>query len=207
MVQVWYAILQMQTKQNAHTMKTLVTLLMTMSLAFGSLAAEKSLMEISSIEVGEQRFTLRMAEAVGSMHVYIIDSNGKVIDRNLFIVKGPLNIPFNMSKLPEGDYKIKLKTKEETIDFDMENKKEVEKKLLAYVKPIDPKTFSLKVLGVEQAGTEVTIFDKSGKKIATDNIQEIGGFSKQYHLKFMKLEEIYLRVISADGKIKYLYFD
>jgi len=188
-------------------MKTLVTLLMTMSLALGSLAAEKSLMEVSSIKVGDQRFTLSLSEAVGSIHVSIINSNGKVIDRNMFIVKSPLNIPFNLSKLPEGEYKIKLKTREETIDFLVENKKKVEKKLLAYAKPIDDKTFSLKVLGVEKAGTVVTIFDKSGKKIKTDKIQAVGGFVKNYHLKFMKLEEVYLQVRNADGKIKYLYFD
>lgn len=207
MVQVWYDVMQKQPKQNTHTMKTLVALLMTMSLAFGSLASEKTLMEISSIEVGEQRFTLSLAEAVGRVHVSIINSDGKVIDRNLFIVKGPTNIPFNMTKVPEGKYKIKLQTKEETLDFELENKKKVEKKLLAYVKPIDAKTFSLKVLGVEQAGTEVTIFDHSGKIIGRDNIQETGGFSKKYHLKFMKLEEVYIKVLSADGKIKYLYFD
>ncbi|SHN20907.1 protein of unknown function [Cyclobacterium lianum] len=188
-------------------MKILATLLMTMSLAFGSLAAEKSLMEITSIQVGEQKFTIHLAEAVGRVHVSIINAAGKVIERNLFIVKEPLNIPFNISKLPEGAYKVKLKTKEETVNFELENKKKVEKKLMAYAKPLDERTFSLTVLGVEKPGTEITIFDESGKRIATDEVRNTGGFSKNYHLKFMKLDEVYVRVRNADGKIKYLYFD
>ncbi|WP_162342636.1 T9SS type A sorting domain-containing protein [Cyclobacterium salsum] len=188
-------------------MKTLATLVLTLSLALGGMAADKSLMEISSIEAKEQRFTLRLTEAAGQVMVSIYNPDGKLIDRNHYKVNSPLNIPYNLSKMPEGNYKVKLETKEEIVSFKMENRKKVEKKLLAYTEIIDPKTFTLKVLGIEKPGTEVTIFDNSHTKIATDVIQETGGFAKNYHLKFLKVEEVYLQVKDAEGRIKYLYLD
>lgn len=188
-------------------MKTLATLVLTFSLALGSMAADKSLMEISSIEAKEQRFTLRLTEAAGLVTVSIYDPAGKIIDKNHYKVNSPLNIPYNLSKMPDGRYKVKLETKKETVTFAVENREKVEKKLMAYAKIIDNKTFTLKVLGVEKPGTEVTMFDNSHTKIATDVIQETGAFAKKYHFKFLKLEEVYLRVKDAEGRIKYLYLD
>ncbi len=188
-------------------MKTLATLVLILSLALGGMAADKSLMEISSIEAKEQRFTLRLTEAAGQVMVSIYNPAGKLIDRNHYKVNSPLNIPYNLSKMPEGNYKVKLETKEETVSFEVENRKKVEKKLLAFAKIIDQNTFTLKVLGIEKPGTKVAIFDNRNTKIATDVIQETGGFAKNYRLKFLKLEEVYLRVKDAEGRIKYLYLD
>ena len=77
---------------------------------------------------------------------------------------------------------------------------------MAYAKPIDEKSFNLKVLGLTDPGTEVTIFRTDHKVLLKDKIQEEGGFSKNYRLKFLKLHQVYLKV-ENEGKKKFLYFD
>lgn len=108
-------------------MKTLTTLVLTVSLALVGMAADKSLMEISSIEAKGQRFTLNLTEAVGHVMVSIYSPSGKLIDRNHYKANSALNIPYNLSKMPEGTYKVKLQTKEETVSYEVKNRKTVEK--------------------------------------------------------------------------------
>jgi hypothetical protein len=188
-------------------MKTITTLMLVIGLSFSSFAIDKSLMEVSSVEIQEQRFILNLAEAIGPVTISIYNPEGKIIDRNFFQVKTAQKIPFNLSQLPEGEYEVKLDTKEESLSFNINSHKEVEKKLMAYAKAIDENTFNLLVVGVTDPGTKVTIYCNDHKVLTTDEIQELGSFSKNYHLKYMKLNEIYLRVKNAEGKTKYLYFN
>ena len=93
------------------------------------------------------------------------------------------------------------------MSFEVANTKKVEKKLLAYGKVINNNTISLKVVGVEKPGTTITLYDKFDKKIASDQVNVLGGFSKNYVLKNFKSSEVYMKVENAEGMSKYLYFD
>ncbi|WP_375584888.1 hypothetical protein [Cyclobacterium xiamenense] len=188
-------------------MKTLATLLLTFGIVVGSMASEKSLTEITSINNEGQRFTLRLAAAVGPLTVSIYDPEGTLIAKDHYRVDCPLTIPYNLSEVPEGNYKVHVTSSEESVRYAVASKKPTPKRPMAYARVLDEKTFSLKVLGVEKPGTRVTIYDQNHKRIATDTIDETGGFSKKYHMKFMKVEEIYLCVHDADGRATYLYLD
>jgi hypothetical protein len=188
-------------------MKTFATLVLTLGLVVGSMASEKSLMEIASIEQEGQRFTLRLAAAIGPLTVSIYDPNGKLIAKDRYQVDCPLTIPYNLTEVPEGTYDVEIKTGEESVRYGVASKKPAPRRPMAYAKVLDEKTFSLKMLGVKKPGTRITIYDQNHKRIASDTIEETGGFSKKYHLKFMKVEDIYLRVQDANGRASYLYLD
>ena len=187
-------------------MKALATLFLVIGMSYSSFAWDKSLKEVSSVETQEQRFIIKLAEYIGKVRISIYDKNNFIISRNFFTVDGPQNIPFNLSSVPEGQYRVKLETKEEAQSFEINSFKKVEKKLLAYAKPIDDNSFNLKVLGLTDPGTEVTIYRTDHKVLLKDKIQEEGGFSKNYKLKFLKLHQVYLKV-ENEGKKKFLYFD
>jgi pyruvate/2-oxoglutarate/acetoin dehydrogenase E1 component len=74
-------------------------------------------------------------------------------------------------------------------------------------KEIDKNTFNLKVLEITDPGTIITIFSNSHKVLMTDEIQETGGFSKNYHLKHLIVDQVFLKAENAKGKSKYLYLD
>ncbi|WP_339925565.1 DUF3244 domain-containing protein [uncultured Cyclobacterium sp.] len=188
-------------------MKTLATLLLAIGLSFSSFALDKRLMEVSSIEIQEQRFAIKLSEAIGKVRVTIFNPKGHIINRTFFEITSPQNIPFNLSDIPEGLYKVKLDTKDDSQTFDVKSYRKVETKLMAYAKAVDKNTFNLKVLGVSDPGTMVTIFSNNHKVLMKDEIQETGGFSKNYHLKHLILGQVYLKVEDAKGKSKYLYFN
>jgi hypothetical protein len=188
-------------------MKTLMTAVLALSIFFTSYASDKSLMEVTSIETKDQRFSVTLKEAVGRVHISVYDGKGRMIDRNLFRANEPLVIPFNLSQLPEGKYRVKVETKDEEVNFEVSSRKPIEKKLLAYANVVDAHTISLKVVGIEKPGTSVSIYNQSHRKIASDNIHVLGGFKKNYVLKDMKASDVYMRVTDASGKMKYFYFD
>ncbi|WP_146947582.1 DUF3244 domain-containing protein [Cyclobacterium qasimii] len=188
-------------------MKTLATLLLAIGLSFSSFALDKRLMEVSSVEIQEQRFQVKLTEAIGMVRITIIDPKGKIINRTFFEITAPQNIPFNLSEIPEGHYKVKLETKEDSQTFEIKSYRKAETKLMAYAKAVDKNTFNLRVLGVADPGTIVTIFNNNHKVLMRDEILETGGFSKNYHLKHLILKQVYLKVENAEGVSKYLHFD
>ncbi|AKP51038.1 DUF3244 domain-containing protein [Cyclobacterium amurskyense] len=188
-------------------MKTITTLMLVFGLSFSSFAIDKGLMEVSSVEIQEQRFTINLAEAIGQVRISIYDPNGNIINRTFFKVSGPQRIPFNLSQVPEGHYKVMLETKDESRNFDIASYRKVEKKVMAYAKAIDENSFNLRVLGITEPNTKVTIYSDNHKVLLKDEITEMGGFSKNYHLKYLKLSKIYLKVENAEGKSKFLYFN
>jgi hypothetical protein len=188
-------------------MKTLITLLLVIGLSSSSFSMDILLREVSSVEIQEQRFVLKLADAIGPVRISIINPQGKIIDRTFFRVTTAQKIPFNLSLLPEGDYKVKLDTKEESLSFNINSYKKVEKKLMAYVKTIDENSFELLMVGVAEPGTKVTVYSSDHKVLNIDKIDEVGSFTKNYHLKYMALENVYLKVQNAKGKSKYLYFN
>lgn len=150
---------------------------------------------------------LRLEEGIGKVKVSIYNSKGNLVDRTHFNIQSRLNIPFNLGELPVGVYKVKLQTKEETISFEVTTKKKAEKRLLAYGKALDDHTINLKVEGIEKPGISVTLFDQNHEKVASDNIQVVGSFSRNYLLKNLRTDEVYMRVMDAEGKHKFLYFN
>jgi len=111
-------------------MKTIATLFLAIGLSFSSFALDKRLMEVSSVEIQAQRFAIKLSEAIGKVRITIFDPQGKIINRTFFEITSPQSIPFNLSDIPKGLYKVKLNTKEDSQTFDVESYRKIEKKLI-----------------------------------------------------------------------------
>ena len=116
--------------KQSQIMKTIATLFLTIGLSFSSFALDKRLMEVSSLEIQAQRFAIKLSEAIGKVRITIFDPQGKIINRTFFEITSPQSIPFNLSDIPEGLYKVKLDTKEDSQTFDVESYRKIEKKLI-----------------------------------------------------------------------------
>ena len=92
-------------------MKAFATLFLLIGISYSSFAWDKSLKEVSSVETQEQRFIIKLADSIGKVRISIYDKNNFIISRNFFTVEGPENIPFNLSSVPEGQYRVSSKPK------------------------------------------------------------------------------------------------
>lgn len=190
-------------------MKTLMTLCLALIFSATSFATpvDKLLEEVTTVETKGQTFKLSIKEAVGRVTVSIYDAKGKLVENNLFKVDQPVSVPFNLSQLPEGEYRVKVASNEEAVSFPIVSKKPVEERMLAYVEVLSPNTVSLRVMGIEKPGTTVSFFNaRTMQKIKVDHVTELGGFSKNYVLANLTVDDVYMKVEDTAGKSKIFYF-
>lgn len=192
-------------------MKTILTLFVviacvTMSFA-NPLPPEKSLEEVTFVEAGDQRFNLIVKEAVGRVLVSIYNERGKMIDRVSFRALEAVSVPFNLSQVPEGQYRVCVQSKDQAYSFSVTSKKAFEKKPIAYAKAVDPTKISLTVVGIEQPGIWVTLYEgKTQRKINEDFVEQLAGFRRDYRLVDTTADEVYMEVRDVNGNAKIFYF-
>ncbi len=192
-------------------MKTLFTSVFVFCLVFLAAAspAKESLMALTSVESKDETVKVSFKEAVGKVAIVILDENGKIMARNRYNAKEALVIPFNLSGLPEGNYVVKVRTKDEVALYEVETKEKApafERPIVAYGKLKDPYTVNIMVLGIETPGIQVDVFNSQNYRIATDKVNEKDGFTRDYRFTDMKVEGLYFRIKDAQGRTKYLYF-
>ena len=113
--------------------------------------------------------------------------------------------------MPVGEYKDQITTPEENVEyrvktFDHEQSPE-SLPLVAFGKTIDDETISLTVVGLTEPGVEVEIRSaKTDRKIYVEHIDQEDGFKKQYSLRGVDSDEVYVKVTDALGRVKNLYF-
>lgn len=187
----------------------IITLIAAVGISFASidLHTGKGLAEITVIETQDQSFNLTIKEAVGKVWVTILDEKGKLVDRTLVKADEAVRVPYNLSKLPAGNYTVNVASKVETVTFDITTKKPVEKKLLAYAKVLNNQTVRVKVVGIEKPGVKVVFFEeRTHRKVASDFVKEPAGFARNYRLAKINLDEVYMEVTDALGRKKVFHF-
>ncbi|QDH79047.1 hypothetical protein FKX85_08350 [Echinicola soli] len=174
-----------------------------------TLAKKESLMANTMVEATDKHIAVTLGAPVGKVKIFILNEDNKILAVNRYRANQALKIPYNLDDLPEGAYKIKIKTKEEEITYEVmtEDKKVVmDMPIVAYGKASDQNTINLKVLGIEVPGTHVDIFDESNLRIASDEVNVEEGFERNYRFTNRKVEGLYVRIKDAQGRKKYIYF-
>ncbi|UCS95076.1 DUF3244 domain-containing protein [Echinicola marina] len=172
-------------------------------------AAKESLMAVTSVEANDEKVSVSFKVPVGKVTISILNEQDKILAHNRYNAKTPMNIPYDLSDLPEGYYSVKIKTKEEVAIYSVETKekeKVFERPIVAFGKVVDNHTINLTVLGIEKPGTQVDIFDESNQVIATDKVKVKDGFERDYRVSNRKVEGLYIRIKDAQGRKKYIYF-
>jgi hypothetical protein len=188
-------------------MKMLLISALTVGISFLSFAEPKeNLMEVTSVRTHYEKVRVTFREPMDKVFISILDSEGRLIAKTKYSSKEPLTVPYDLSNLPAGDYRLKIQTKEETAFYDVTTveKKKVEKPLMAYGKLKGRNTISLLVVGLEKPGVTVEIHNELGK-ISKEFIDVPEGFSKDYKFVHQKADKVYFYLKDAQGRTKYVY--
>lgn len=174
-------------------MKTLLTFALALSLSTGTFAKEgtSNVAASSYVKTEGKTVKLSLGEDLGKVRMTIKDVNGKTLYRNTMFVKSNVIVPFNLSKLPAGNFFLEVESMEKkdvvgTANFNVETKEpksEMELPLMASGKIVDQNKVRLTVFGLEKPGLKVSIKDESGKLLFKETINEENGFIKYYNFK------------------------
>jgi hypothetical protein len=195
-------------------MKTLFTFALAGALSFSSLAASaaEDLMALSNVKANFKKVNVLLKGGVGDAKVSLYDMSGKKLhQKKVNVGEGDIILPYNLNDLPCGDYQVKITTAEEEVvytvaTFDKPQPAE-EFPLMAYGKIVDESTLSLVVIGLDEPGVLVEIrSQETNKSIHREEIAEPEGFRKNYKLKGVSPEDVYLYLKDSKGRSKSIYF-
>ncbi|MGY6521163.1 MAG: DUF3244 domain-containing protein [Mongoliitalea sp.] len=194
-------------------MKTILTFALAAVLGTSSFAnnSEESISNLTNVQAKEKKVQVTLKEGAGKVKVHILDANGKRLYQRNIRVQGDVRVPFDLTALPCGEYQVAVISKEDPSNQSIHNVQIaesaiIEYPLMAYVKQMDEDSFKLTVIGLEEPGTKVQILDEYGRKVYGESVNETGAFSRVYHLRQMKLENLSVQVSDAQGRIKNLHF-
>jgi hypothetical protein len=193
-------------------MKTLLALAMASAVSFSALAASEDLKELSEVSSTFQKINVTLKSEVGTAKISILDQAGKNLSKRKVHMKDTdVVIPFNLNSLPEGEYFVKIATDEEEVIYSVEtNQRPVPMEnlpLMAYGKAIDDDKVNLSVIGLTQPGVKVEIHSSdSGELIYEEFIDQPEAFKKDFSLKGVKANEIYMELTDSLGRTRVLFF-
>ena len=197
-------------------MKTLFTLALAGALSFSSLvasAADDDLMSLSDVRAKFKKVNVLLREGVGEAKIALFDKTGrKLHQRKVKVGDGDLIVPYNLSELPCGEYKVRITTDDEEVDYTVATFEKpipaAELPLMAYGRIVDDETVNLTVVGLDEPGVAVELrYAETNKLIHSEEISEPQGFKKNYKLKGVSPEDIYLNVKDAKGRSKTIHFE
>jgi outer membrane lipoprotein-sorting protein len=194
-------------------MKTLFTFALAGLLATSSFAANenKDLMELSSINTKFQKVSVFLKQGIGKTKIAIKDENGKMLHQRNIKVKANVMVPYNLDRLPVGEYQVIISTEDEELIYIVETSERVpeivEYPLMAYGKLIDDHTINLAVIGLNEPGVDVKIRMERGDKILyEEKIDQAEGFKKNYVLNGIDPSEVYFELKDALGRTRIIHF-
>jgi hypothetical protein len=196
-------------------MKTLFTLALAGALSFSSLAATEAddLMALSGVQAKFKKVNVLLKAGVGEAKVSLYDEAGKRLhQKKVKVGEGDIIIPYNLDGLPAGEYQVKITTESEEIVHSVVTfEKPIppsEFPLMAYGKVLDGETLGLTVIGLDQPGVDVEIrHELTNKVIHREEISQPDGFRKNYKLKGVSPEDVYLYVTDTKGRSKTIHFE
>jgi outer membrane lipoprotein-sorting protein len=194
-------------------MKTLFTFALAGLLATSSFAANENedLMELSSIHTKFQKVSVFLKQGIGKTKIAIKDENGKMLHQRNIKVKANVMVPYNLDRLPVGEYQVIISTEDEELIYIVETSERVpeivEYPLMAYGKLIDDHTINLAVIGLNEPGVDVKIRMERGDKILyEEKIDQAEGFKKNYVLNGINPSEVYFELKDALGRTRIIHF-
>ena len=193
-------------------MKTLFTLAMASALSFSALAANEDLKELSTVNSNYKKINVTLKGGVGDAKISIIDQNGKNLNnRKVHVKDESVVVPYDMNNLPAGEYQVRITTEDEEVSYTVATMEKpipvADLPLMAYGKATDKNTINLSVIGLVEPGVEVKIISsESGKVIFEEKIDQPDAFKKDYKLKSMNTEDVYVELTDALGRTKTLFF-
>jgi carotenoid cleavage dioxygenase-like enzyme len=193
-------------------MKKLLTLALAATLGVATLAnaSNEDLKTLSSVKATEKKVSITLREGLGKVRLAIINTDGKKLHQQYVKVKQDVMVPYDLSQLPAGEYQVLIESniKEPSHDvamFTVETKdSKSDLPLMAYGKSIDDDSFRLSVIGLEEPGVQVEIFDHKGKTIYSEKIDQPEGFTKVFHLSNLTSKDVSIKVTDSIGRTKYL---
>lgn len=196
-------------------MKTLFTFALASALTFSSFAATASddLMALSEVKAKFKTVNVLLKGGVGEAKVSIMDKSGKKLhQRKVKVGDHDLIIPYNLDQMPCGAYQVKISTDQEEVTYEVSTfeplKRSEELPLVAFGKKVGEETINLTVAGLENPGVDVQIrHNSSNKLIFSEKISQPEAFKKNYHLKGVSPEEVYVKVTDNLGRSKELFFE
>ncbi len=191
-------------------MKTIFTSVLLFVLVFLAAASpsKESLKSVTTVKASHEKVYVHFSDAVGKVAVSIYDNKNNLVVKDDFEIKESTIIPYNLSELRHGDFRVRVKTKVDEAIYPVNTKSEESSKLpiVAYGKVKDQHTINIMVLGIQEPGTQIDIFDNDNCKIGSDKVEVKDGFTRDYRFKHIEAKDIYFRIKDAQGRTKYLYF-
>jgi 3,4-dihydroxy-2-butanone 4-phosphate synthase len=193
-------------------MKKILTLALAATLGVATLAnaSNEDLKTLSSVKATEKKVNITLREGLGKVRLAIMNADGKKLHQQFVKVKQDVMVPYDMSQLPAGEYQVLIESniKEPSHDMAMFTVETKDSKsdlpLMAYGKSIDDDSFRLSVIGLEEPGVQVEIFDHKGKTIYSEKINQPEGFTKVFHLSNLTTKDVSIKVTDTIGRTKYL---
>lgn len=185
---------------------------MASAISFSALAADEDLRELSEVSSTFKKINVTLRSEVGTAKISILDQHGKNLSKRKVHVKNTdVVIPFNLNSLPEGEYFVKIATEEEEVIYAVETNQKPspieDLPLMAYGKAIDENTVNLAVIGLTQPGVKVEIHSSdSGELIYEEFIDQPEAFKKDFSLKGINAQDIYMQLTDSFGRTKTLFF-
>jgi hypothetical protein len=195
-------------------MKTLFTLALAGALSFSSLAASaaEDLMAMSSVQAKFKKVNVLLKGGLGEAKISLYNDAGKKLhQKKVKVGIDDILIPYNLTGLPCGEYQVKIANAEEQVVYTVATFEKpapaAELPLMAYGKVMDDQTLNLTVIGLEEPGVNVEIrHEVTNKLLYKEKISQPEGFRKNYKLRGVLPEDVYLNVSDTKGRSKSIYF-
>jgi hypothetical protein len=196
-------------------MKTLFTLALAGALTLSSLAATAAddLMALSGVQAKFKKVNVLLKAGVGEAKVSLYDEAGKRLhQKKVRVGEENVLIPYNLEGLPAGGYQVKITTDNEEIVHSVVTFEKptppAELPLMAYGKILDDETLGLTVIGLDQPGVDVEIrYESNDRMIHREEISQPEGFRKNFKLKGVSPQDVYLYVTDTKGRSRSIHFE
>lgn len=196
-------------------MKTLFTFALAGALSLSSLAANAAddLMALSDVKAHFKKVNVLLKSGIGEAKVSLFDESGKKLhQKKVTVGEGDMIIPYNLTSLPCGEYQFKITTDEEEVVYTVATFEHpvpaAQLPLMAYGKVQDDDTISLVVIGLQEPGVKVEIrSEETDKTFHQEEVLHPEGFKKNFKLKGISPEAVYLYVTDTKGRSKTIHFE
>lgn len=196
-------------------MKTLFTIALASALTFSSFAASAAddLMALSNVKANFKKVNVLLKGGVGEAKISLFDESGKKLhQKKVNVGEGDMIIPYNLTSLPCGEYQVKITTGQEEVVYTVATFEHpipaAQLPLMAYGKVLDGETINLVVIGLDEPGVQVEIrSEETDRAIYEEEISQPEGFKKNFKLKGISPDDVYLYVTDTKGRSKTIYFE
>jgi hypothetical protein len=141
-------------------------------------------------------------ETKETIQVILRNANGEVLHKDRIQNDGGFAQPYDLSDLPDGDYKFEIKKEDgTTIEKEIKNSTKAQKSFYTSLLEVQDDTYRLAVVNKTASSSPFTvnIYDASGNLIYTDKVKSAEGFRRNYDLSQFNSSSYEFSVTNATG--------